>query len=126
MKKTFLLSLALLTSCAYNGSIIAHDQVEVNQEAVTEFEQLDEASQKRMIKVATFLSLIQKVSAGEIDPKNVIYFALEWAQELEKSDDAADQELCKKLYQVVIELTENLQAIEAQEEVEESQESSAN
>ena len=109
MKKTLFLSLALLISCVNNHSVIAQDQVVAN-EAATEFEQLDEASQKRMIKVATFLNLIQKVHDGEIDAKNVMYFALEWEQELEKSDDAADQELCQKLYQIVIELTENLQA----------------
>ncbi len=125
MKKTLFLSLTLLISCVHNHSVIAHDQnIESEDVAVaTEFEQLDEATQMRMIKVATFLNLIQKVNTGEMDVKKVVSFALGWAQELEKSDDPTDQELCKKLYQIIIELTENLQALQAQEEVEATQES---
>ncbi len=122
MKKALFLSLTLLISCVHNHSVIAHDQNVANEDvaAVSEFEQLDEATQMRMIKVATFLNLIQKVHTGEMDVRKVMNFALDWAQELEKSDDPTDQELCKKLYQIIIELTENLQA---QEEVEATQES---
>jgi len=116
MKKSLFLSFALLISCTHNHLVIAQDQVMESEEAVTDFEQLDEATQKRMIKIATFLNLVQKAHTGEIDIKAVVYFALEWAQELEKSEDPADQELCKKLYQIIVELTENLQAIQIQEQ----------
>ncbi len=108
MKKTLFLSLTLLVSCTNNHSVIVHDQNVANEDVTAaEFEQLDEATQMRMIKVATFLNLIQKVHTGEMDVRKVVNFALGWAQELEKSDDPTAQELCKKSYQIIIELTEN-------------------
>ncbi len=127
MKKILFLSLTLLISCISHYSVIAHDQDVAKEEATAELEQRaakeeDEATWNRMVKTEVFRELIKKVEAGEMDLDNLVYFALDWAQELEKSEDPKDQELSYKLYRIVIELTEKLQALQAQED--DTQESS--
>ncbi len=120
MKKIFFLSLTLLISCVSHHSVIAHDQDVAKEEVAAELEQratkeVDEATWNRMVKKEAFVKLIKKVETGEMHLDNLVYFALNWAQELEKSEDPKDQEMSYKLYRIVIELTEKLQASQTQE-----------
>ena len=99
----------------------ASENIVENQkpQVTTETAELDAAHQERMIKTAIFLSLAQKAKTGEIDVNYLVYYAIEWAQELAQSDDAADQELSQRLYAIVMDLTQQAEALSVHEEVEE-------
>jgi hypothetical protein len=120
-------AIALMALCTIQQPIKAESE-SLTQEAAAPTQTNDAAKQRRMVKTKVFVRLLERSQESPEDLEKFFSYTINWMQELAQSSDAADQELCKKLYIIVNGIVRAIKTKESPEDsaVEADQEQATN